>query len=168
MTNDQLDDLDLPGDPSKDGRPLDSVEPAKGAGDARFNIVVAVLLVLIMASLSGLWLIERNRRVRAERALADFQGQQLQAQALLSQFAAAHAKEQSPGPAGAGESFRRESLESEAVVMEGKDRTMFKISPDAGEKLGFRAGDIIFVADRPAKTIIKPTGPESESRPAAP
>ncbi len=168
MTHDQLDDLELPDVPSKDGRPLDSVEPPKNAGDARFNIVVAVLLVLIMASLSGLWLIERNRRVRAERALADFQGQQLQAQALLSQFAIAHAKEQAPGGAGAGESFRRESLESEAVVMEGKDRTMFKISPEAGEKLGFRAGDIIFVTDRPAKTIIKPPGGQSDSRPAAP
>ena len=167
MTDNQLDDLDLPSDKAKEDHPLDSVEPPRGSGDARFNIIVAALLVLIIASLSGLWLIERNRRVRAERALADFQAQQLQAQALLSQFAAGNAPGLAP-PGGAVESqtFRRGELPSEAVVMEGKDRTMFKISPDAGERLGFQAGDIIFVADRPAKTIIKPSSPKSDSRPS--
>lgn len=168
MSN-ELDDLDLPRDKAKETHPLDSLEPPRGSSDTRFNLIVAVLLVLIIASLSGLWLIERNRRVRAERALADFQSQQLQAQALLSQFAGSHAPGVVvPGAAAEGQTFRRSELPSEAVVMEGKDRTMFKISPDAGERLGFQAGDIVFIADRPAKTIIKPSGPKSDTRPEAP
>ena len=141
------DELEALGQEKHAGEPLDSLDgsAARGsaAADARFQIIVAALMVLIIAALAGLWLIERNRRIRAERELAEFSQRQLQAQAMLSQLAMGGLEPQTTPR------INRADLPPELVTLEHMGRTMLKISADAGERLGFLPGDIVFVADRP-------------------
>ena len=110
--------------------------------DARYFVLVGVLLVTILAALAWLWLAERARRVDAEEALMD----------LRRQRAVSLAEVMRMGGAGqpAGGHVRRDDLSPRQVTVDGRLREGFLVSESAGRRMGFRAGDVIIVAETPA------------------
>ncbi len=116
--------------------------------DNVFSVIVTVLLVVIVAVLSVLWIRERRLRMRAEYELIqanrrvgvrDMLGQMLQQGAGTDFPGTAPGKEDSVTP------VRREDLIRETVTFKGRPRTTVYISRHAGERFGFRGGDLVVV-----------------------
>ncbi|RPI62150.1 MAG: hypothetical protein EHM48_04555 [Planctomycetaceae bacterium] len=114
--------------------------------DVGYLILVAALVLLIMGTLTFLWVRERGQRQRAEDALRDAQAalaqadKQAQAMQLINSF-------------NTGNTIRavsREDLPSQTINISGKDRHVFTIGRAAGERFGFRGGDVVIIAGEPA------------------
>ncbi|MCY2932187.1 MAG: hypothetical protein NTV86_22365 [Planctomycetota bacterium] len=121
-------------------------------GDPRFVLAAGLLLVVIIGMLAFLWLRERRTRMGLEADLARVQkgasdDSTLRAlQGLMSQGGAV-------GSAGGVEAFSwtkdREGEPLKAVV-DGRACMAVRITREAGERLGFRPGDVICVPDSAA------------------
>jgi len=120
--------------------------PARAA-EGRQLFLVGGLLVVIVTALAALWLVERARRARAETEAADLRRRQ-DAQGVLQRLIAGGglAAEDTPG------AVRRGDLPSRSATLDGTPRTVFRISASAGERFGFRPGDVIEVAERQAES----------------
>ncbi len=118
--------------------------------DGKYQIAVGILMVLIIGSLAALWVMERNRRVKAEKNLAK-QRQRSPLQAALQQMAASQIPIGRDGaePTAAG-LLREDILCVEKVKWEGRARALVRINASAGRRLGFQPGDLVDVAQKPA------------------
>ncbi len=116
------------------------------AGDARFVLAVGLMLVLIIGMLAFLWQRERKTRVGLESDLAQVRKdaqQRMQAlQGLMGQAA--------PSSVGGVEPFSwlkdRDAAPAAKAVVDGLPYAAVRITGEAGERLGFRPGDVICVS----------------------
>ena len=116
----------------------------QGRGDGRYFLAVGVLLVLIIAALAALWLIERSRRMEAQRELAS----RPQAMDLRSMLPVLRGQGGAEGQLVAP--VRREDQLHRPANLDGKGVTAVLISAEAGSRLGFQPGDVVLVAEAPS------------------
>jgi hypothetical protein len=118
------------------------------ARDTWYLIAVGGLLIVIVASLAALWLMERNRRVDAERRLAEA-GQGDPLAAALSQMGGVR-RLSLPGAGPGGEIPISELVDVRTVELGGQPRKLWVLSSEAGGRLGLEPGRLYEVADPPA------------------
>ena len=126
---------------------MESIEtpPADEPGRKDWHLtLVLALMVIIMASLGALWMLERRRRTDAERELAEALQQSRQMQATMGRIMGGGLR--LPG-AGATGAVRREDLPVEMRTVDGRTTKVLRISASAGERFGFKPGDVIEVAE---------------------
>jgi hypothetical protein len=147
----------------------DDQPKAKPSDDAKFFVTIAVLLVLIIATLSALWIRERSTRREAERALAQssqFMPNQLNS--ILAQMSVGRAQSMPAKP------IDRADLQTGTVSLDGQDRPVFRISASAGGRMGFLPGDVVIVSmpasapsgDEPAQPADSASSTMPASQPA--
>jgi len=123
-----------------------------GAPDGRYLAVVGALLLIILAVLASLWVRESRRRRAAERELARLRSRSDRLHSALGEALAAQFHQQG--------ALRREELPAETVVLDGKPAVALRLGAAAAERLGFRPGDVILVAQtRPAVATTTATAP---------
>lgn len=134
--------------------PQENPSQTKGSDDAKFFITIAVLLVLIIATLAALWMRERSARRDAQSAMPD------QLKSLLAQLDVAHM----PSTA----SIDRADLQVRTVNLDGESRQAFTITPAVGERMGFLPGDVVIVAQPASQPAMQasPTTAVSTTVPA--
>jgi len=115
--------------------------------DTWYLVAVGGLLVIIVASLAALWLLERNRRVEAERRLVEVRNEQSLGSALaqMGMRSAAGGAEMLPG---AGIS-RSDIADVRVAELDGRPRNLWVISAGAGRRVGLEPGDLVEVAPAP-------------------
>ena len=127
-------------------------EPAVSpAGDPRFVLAVGVMLVLIIGMLAYLWLRERRTRIGLESDLAEVRKRTSEMQVLQALMGQAGAT------AGGGvEAFSwlkdRDAAPDAKATVDGQPYAAVRITREAGERLGFRPGDLILVSKTPTAT----------------
>ena len=117
----------------------------KPASEYRFFVTVALLLVVIIVTLAALWRIERGKRLDAEGQLAQFQSQFQQKQ--LGDILGKMMIEQVPPPP---QTVQRDVLPTQNLAIDGQMRAAFLLGAAAGERMGFKSGDVIIVSQAPA------------------
>lgn len=134
-----------------------------GNEDRRYNMIIAGLAVLIVFTLAGLWIVERGRRVRAEREL-------LRRQQTRPDFAGL---DELGGILGDGvvKLDHRAMLNRETVEWNGSAREVILLDAPTAEMMGFREGDVIRVCP-PAEAVDEEALPPGDAlpttRPAGP
>ena len=128
-------------------------EPTAG-NDTRFYLIVCLLMGVMIAALGGLWMMERGRRVRAERAVAQSQADLL-AQQQKFQMASQMLMQQ---PASA---IDRGELPAIPVEFNKAPRRALIIGPIQGRQFGFQPDDLIWVA--PEKPASQPSAVEGSA-----
>ncbi|MFW6133194.1 MAG: hypothetical protein ACOC8F_04800 [Planctomycetota bacterium] len=119
----------------------------RNTSDTRYLVIVSILLALIIVSLAALWLIERNRRIGAQRRLAE-------ARTQTKQQLASFLERQLAGPAAQGGVAPLAPADIvELTARNGRRR--LRIDADAGRRLGFRPGDVVEVAPRAATRPVR-------------
>ena len=114
-----------------------------------FSLIVSGLFVVIIALLAVLWKSERSARIGAEQDLAKMlqeyrlRGEQQTLHAELGRMLAAR-RAQTVAPFG-----REDLVATKKMDLNGKDRQVLEINAEAGQRLGFRAGDVIVVSEAP-------------------
>jgi hypothetical protein len=127
-----------------------SDQPPRPESDARFFLIVGVLMLVIIALLSGLWL-------RAHLRTAQLEAQVIAAhadRAKLEDFLKSYLLQNPPPQVVRGE------LTSRPAVLDGKDISLLRLGAEPAAKLGLRPGDVL-VVDPPAAS-----GPASRTAPA--
>ena len=135
------------------------------AGDGRFVLAAGVLLVLIIAMLAFLWLRERKTRMGLENDLARVRKETAQNLDVMQALQGLTGQPGRTPHAGGIEAFSwLTDREGDAVkaVVDGQPCMAVRITREAGERLGFRPGDVVCVAAASAAT--RPAA----SAPAAP
>ncbi|MBS3733575.1 MAG: hypothetical protein KGY99_01470 [Phycisphaerae bacterium] len=124
--------------------------------DTPYIVIVGILAAMIVVCLATLWLMERNRRVKAQRRLAEVSAQRNRP--LEQLLGASYARSgDSFAPAGAVRPLQAADI----VHMETADDTRrLKVSAEAGRRLGFRAGDVIQVVEA---TTSRPGEPPADT-----
>ncbi len=123
--------------------------------DVKYLLAVAGLLMFIIIMLSVLWLRERYnaRELQAQLDILHHKGD-------LGQILARQVMPTS-------RALQREDLPAETVTWNGRGRTVMKVSPAAGERLGLKPGDVILVtappASAPAMDRLGPTTQPTDS-----
>ncbi len=117
--------------------------PTRTVVDYKFLVTVAALLIVIIATLAMLWTRERRDRLTAEKDLAVMYKREAGIQQILSKM---------PLNATAAQPVQREDLPTQEVTVGGQQRTAFVLGPSAGERLGFKPGDVIVVSQPPQTT----------------
>jgi len=105
----------------------------------KYLAVVGSLLLLIIVSLAVLWQTETRRRRDAVRRLAELQAKYGRIEGVLGD-ALTNASRQA-GP------VRREDLPAETMELNGREVVALRLGAAAGERFGFRPGDLILVAE---------------------
>lgn len=129
--------------------PEQSTSPATGAaGDARFVLAVGVLLVVIIGMLAFLWMRERRTRIGLENDLAEVRKDSMQRMTAMQALQGLMAQTASPGAGGGVElfSWQRDRVGDVKALVEGQPCAGVRITRQAGERLGFRPGDVICVS----------------------
>lgn len=108
---------------------------ATGGTGGGYLAVVGGLLLVIVVALAVLWLRERSRRIAAE-ADAAWLSRRMEGQRMLGQIAGLGGGE--TGPA-----IRRRDYRIEAASIQGRDRPVFVLSPQAADRLGLAPGDVL-------------------------
>ncbi|MCD4825544.1 MAG: hypothetical protein K8S55_13185 [Phycisphaerae bacterium] len=118
-------------------------ETAASAVDMRFVYMVVGLLIVIVLTMAGLWIVERGQKSRLQ---ADFnesqkhlQGQEHKMQRLGTMLA---------GQAMTSRVHRGE-LATQEVDWNGKKKTVLLLGGEVGRELGFQPGDVILVTAPP-------------------
>jgi hypothetical protein len=114
-------------------------QPTPPQSDARFFLIVCVLMLTIIALLSGLWL-------RAHLREAQLEAQVLSARAdrtKLEDFLKSYLLQNPPSQ------VVRSELTTRPAVLDGAAITLLGLSADRAAKLGLRPGDVLTV-DQPA------------------
>ncbi|MFP4106702.1 MAG: hypothetical protein ACLFVU_11505 [Phycisphaerae bacterium] len=125
-------------DPEK-GRPT-----GEKSADSFYLIAVGLLLLMIIGSLTYLWLNERKRRRRAEQAVGIMQKQ------TLGQMMGPGAMRglDSDGV----EPIRRDDLPSVMMNIDGELRRVVLVGAQAGSRVGFQPGDVVIVSSEQPDT----------------
>ena len=113
----------------------------KPASEYRFFVTVALLLVVIIVTLAALWRIERSKRFAAEEQLAQFQQKQ------LGDILGKMMTERVPPPP---QTVQRDVLPMQNLSIDGQMRAAFLLGAAAGERIGFKPGDVIIVSQAAA------------------
>lgn len=139
-------------------------------GGPAFLIVVGVLMLFIIGMLAVLWSRERARRIEAE---GDAQAaieklHKVESFLMKGMLGGGDAKAQLQSATAEAlprsKPVNREDLVPAAVTLDGRSREAFTISPAAGERMGFRGGDVIIVS--PAGPTLHGQDAHATERPA--
>jgi hypothetical protein len=128
-------------DPNQDKKP-----PIPDHSDARFFY----LLLVILVTLAGLWIIERGNRTRAERDLVNLH-RQLDGEKGKTQRLSEMLVHQA-----LAQPVVRKDLATTKMKWDGRERTVLLLSAKAGRKLGFQPDDVVWVTESPAGEPAKP------------
>ncbi len=123
--------------------------------DTRYLIIAGVLLVVIIASLSVLWVKERRARFEAQCRAAELKLDNDRLQDVMGKILIGNS-------AGAVRPIRREDLPARTINIAGTARRLLQISPEAGGRFGFAPGDLIEVSPEsppPAAQTASATAP---------
>lgn len=123
--------------------------------DNRFSIAVAILMLLIVALVTTLWLRANRRALNAELQVQQLLVQDQKLQSMLQQLLL-----QKPPQF----NIVRQTLPTRKATLDGRPVQALVLASDLGQMIGFEPGDVILVAEKPA------AGPTStaSSAPAAP
>lgn len=117
--------------------------------NTRFFLVVALLMLLIIALLSGLWLRAHLRAARLEAQVISARA----SGAKMEDFLKAYVIQNPPAE------FVRGQLATREAVLDGKATTLLRLSAEQAAKLGLGPGDLLVVdppaADGPASMAAK-------------
>lgn len=153
------------------------------SSDTRFVLAVAVLLVVVIGMLAVLWLRERRERVSAQEKaaaaatqlaglnaeLAGAKKENAALRMLLQQLEPPPMPASPDAPAAVAPfSWSRDRVTGgpDRAVMDKHPMVVLSISAQAGERLGFRPGDLVYVAPAPASQPA--SGPASAPAPVLP
>ena len=118
---------------------LPPAQPASPPSDARFFLIVGVLMLTIIALLSGLWLRAHLRKAQLEAQVLSARADRAKLEDFLKSYLL-----QNPPP-----QVIRSELTTRPAVLDGKDITLLRLDADLAVKLGLRPGDVLTV-DPPA------------------
>lgn len=107
------------------------------AGGAQL-LLVGGLLVIIIGALATLWLMERKRRNLAEEQLQQMDLDVVNAR-LLEML-------KSPGLGSAAGQVGRDEAPREAMVINGRERKVFRLRADQALRFDARPGDVIVIS----------------------
>lgn len=96
--------------------------------------VVCLLLIVMIGCLAFLWFTERNQHRACVAVIADYQQKQSGLAELLKQGLSSYVAP-----------LRAEEKTSREAVLDGQRRAVVVIESNAGKRLGFAPGDVIFV-----------------------
>jgi hypothetical protein len=124
------------------------------------------MLVVVIVMLAALWIRERRARVAAENGILDAQKQVEGMRMLIQklQFSQALGVQPAPGEGGVKPfSWAEDCLPGKPLkaLLEGDPMAPLAITWQAGTRLGFRPGDLVYVSPAPASR-------PASSRPAGP
>lgn len=132
--------------------------PNRGS-DTRYLIIAGVLLVVIIVSLSVLWVRERRARFEAQCRAAELKLDNDRLQDVMGKILISNS-------ARAVRPIRREDLPARTIDIAGTPRRLLQISPEAGGRFGFAPGDLIEVSPESAPPATQtapataPAGPQ--------
>ncbi len=125
-------------------------QPSTDQADTRYLLIVGGLLMVIIATMCLLWMRERGKRIEAENKLANINSRDAKLQSVLSQLVGEPGEGMRPGPAGVTmRPIERGDLRPAAGTLNGEAAQVFEVSASAGERIGFRPGDVVRVAATP-------------------
>jgi len=127
--------------------PIANEHPGPQRSDAKYLAVVGGLLLLITASMAVLWMNERHRRREAERQLLERPPRLKGIEDALADAVFA-----SGGSRVTVRPVQREDLPTQMVNLDGRARQALLLSAKAGQRFGFRGGDVVIIAPEPPGT----------------
>lgn len=119
--------------------------PPAQAGSNTYFMIVAALLVLIFATMAVLWMRQRSVGLTLTRENAALRQENADLQKLKSAFGQA-LFEGGLGGATAIKPVQRDDLPSQTMSLNGQERSVLIVGSQAGERMGFRSGDLILVS----------------------
>ena len=122
--------------------------------DARFYLIVSLLLGVMVAVLVWMWWSQRSQRINAQQA-ANQLGVQLQQMQMSNQFRGMLPQFDPVKPAAT--KLDRQATATVTLPFNGSDRPVIVISPTQGSDLGLLAGDLLWVSP---STTPPPAQPE--------
>ncbi|MFB3891029.1 MAG: hypothetical protein ACE15C_03290 [Phycisphaerae bacterium] len=122
--------------------------------DSTYLIIVGALLLLIIAALAILWMTERRGRLRAEAEAASAKRISQALQNAIAEFALRPPAATVPATA----PISRADAFSKTANIDGRERTVFLISAEAGRRFGFLPGDVIEVGNATTTQASSRTG----------
>ena len=111
--------------------------------DSRFQLLTGGLLVVIVITLAGLWMMERARRTRTENTTAGMR-EQLAEQQKKVQAIGQMLVRQVNEPI-----TNRSELATIEVQWNGEKKTVLLLGKSVGKRLGFESGDVILITPGP-------------------
>lgn len=121
--------------------------------DARFYLIVALLLGVMVAGFAWMWWSQRSQRVAAQKQVMHL-GAQLQQVQMTNQFRGMIPQFDDAKPAAT--KLNRKAAPTVTLPFNGGDHPVIVISPTQGTDLGLLAGDLLWVSppstQPPAKT----------------
>lgn len=118
--------------------------------DTKYLIIVGGLLMVIIATMCLLWMRERGKRMEAESKLAEINSRDAKVQSVLSQLMGGEPGESMRPAVASARPVERGDLRPVAGTLNGEAVQVFEVSASAGERIGFRPGDVVRVATLPA------------------
>lgn len=123
--------------------------PIDAATDRKYVLLVGGLLVAIVVLLAALWLRERRISLTARREVIALRRKAVLRGPLGGAFGRLLGGRPGPKPLARGD------LPAETVTWNGRPQVVFRISPAAGERMGLRPGDVVWVAQVPTTAPAK-------------
>lgn len=120
-------------------------QPADQA-DTKYLVIVGCLLMVIIGAMCYLWIRERGKRIAAEEKLATLNSRDTKLQSVLSQLVGGEPTEAIRPAVTNLRPIERADLRPMTGTLNGESVSVFEVSASAGERIGFRAGDVIRVA----------------------
>ena len=117
--------------------------------DLRFHLLAGGLLVVILITLAGLWIMERGRRVRIESTMATMRQQLAEQQKKVTAVSQMLIREASTP------TVNRRELPTTKVQWNGREKTVLLLGVEIGGRLGFESGDVVQIT--PPVTAKEPT-----------
>jgi hypothetical protein len=121
--------------------------------DARFYLIVSLLLGVMVAGFAWMWWSQRSQRVAAQKQVMHL-GAQLQQVQMTNQFRGMIPQFDDAKPAAT--KLNRKAAPTVTLPFNGGDHPVIVISPTQGTDLGLLAGDLLWVSPPsthpPAKT----------------
>ena len=111
--------------------------------DSRFQLLICGLLVVIVITLAGLWMMERARRARTESTMAGMR-EQLAEQQKKMQTIGQMLVRQVNAPI-----TNRSEMGTIKVQWNGEKKTVLLLGEGIGKRLGFESGDVILITPGP-------------------
>lgn len=125
-------------DQEQSGQPATN-GPTRPQSGAKSLMTVGILLVVIIALLAVLWARERAARITAHRDATAATAKYTRMQSALGEMLTKRLD-------GQIQPVQREDLPARQVDLNGRKRTLLDISAAAGQRMGFRPGDLVLVA----------------------
>ena len=111
--------------------------------DSRFQLLTGGLLVVIVITLAGLWMMERARRARTESTMAGMRGQLAEQQKKMQTIGQMLVRQMN------APITNRSELGTIKVQWNGEKKTVLLLGEGVGKRLGFESGDVILITPGP-------------------